>query len=192
MPPIRAATSANESALAPRMPRMSENCAATSKVPFSPRASRKARISSVRPATDASVGTTSWGGRRISGGTNAPSLSASLKRSRRPDCAVGTTTRTCASDFAPLASSFACAHSRSATSSTNFRILTHVHRTTLHPGAGPYFATYAILRPFMEMFISIASFILSSVYLWVMSFVTGSLRSFASLRKSNACTQSFA
>ena len=55
-----------------------------------------------------------------------------------------------------------------------------------------HLATYAILRPFMEMFISIASFILSSGYLCVSRSVTGRPLSWASLRKSKLCTQSLA
>ena len=44
----------------------------------------------------------------------------------------------------------------------------------------------------MEMFISMASFILSSGYLCVMRSVIGRPRSWASFRKSKLCTQSLA
>ena len=54
------------------------------------------------------------------------------------------------------------------------------------------YATKAILRPFMEMFISIASFIWSSVYLCVMRSVIGKPRSCDYMRKSKLCTQSLA
>ena len=120
--PTFSATSEKESAFAPRMRRMSASSAATSKPPFPPFASLSASSSSARPAISVAERSMRCAGVLTSGGTTpAGKRRASAWRRRRPLCAVGTTTRMCASDFTPAASVLARTARKSATASTAFR-----------------------------------------------------------------------
>ena len=141
------ATSEKEIAFAERTTRMSESCRASFKrsssllapspfpIPLPRSASENASSSSVRPARDGSSSSSIIPrGVFTSGGTSAPSLSASFCRRRLPDCAVGTTTSRWASDLSPEGST----RTRPASESTIVSIGFFIQTLRMPGGHSPF------------------------------------------------------